>query len=134
MTEFVFHDDVAGDLLKIRVRSSAAEKRILALLETAEEDPVLMQSLQKKQFRTYGTADIEIKGWVTAIHLGYDLHRLRAFYLEDFGFRYRVIYASDIPNDFCYILAIVHRDDINYDDPLDPLNQRIFRAYDSIGL
>ena len=69
-----------------------------------------------------------------ATKLGYELHRLRAFYIEEYGFNYRVIYAVDGPSDYCYVLAITHREEINYDDADHPLNQRIFNAYNSLRL
>lgn len=132
--EIVLHDDVADDLRRIRVRSPSAEKRILAVLEAAEDDSVLMSMLQCGHYRTYGDADTDIKRWVLARQLGYAIHRLRAFYIEEYGFNYRVIYAVDSSEDYCYVLAIAHRDDIDYDNANHPLNLRIFNAYRSLGL
>lgn len=134
MIEFVLHDDVADDLRRIRVRSSAAEKRILAVLEAAEGDAVLLRNLQAGHYRTYGSADTDVKRWVLARQLGFEIHRLRAFYIEEYGFNYRVIYALDESNGYCYVLAIAHREEIDYDDATHPLNQRIFSAYQSLGL
>lgn len=132
MTEFVLHDDVKDDLRRISVRSSAAVSRILAALEAAQDDEILLKNLHSANYRTYGNHDVDVKRWVLANGLGYALNRFRFFYLEENGFRYRIIYALDEEYDECHVLAVLHRDEINYDDPNDAFNRRIFSAYESL--
>lgn len=134
MTCFVLHDDTKDDFRRIALRSPSAVKRIVAALEAAEDDDVLLDNLQSKHFRTYGNHDVDVKRWAMALGLGYALHRFRFFHLEENGFTYRVVYAIDEEYDECHLLAILRRDEINYDDPNDAINQRIFKAYRSLGL
>lgn len=134
MPLFVLHDDTKEDFRRIRVRSPSAVGRILAALESAEEDETLLQNLHSKHYRTYGDHDVDVKQWVLANKLGYALSRFRFFHLEENGFVYRVIYALDDLYDECHVLAILRRDEVDYDDPNHVFNQRIFRAYQGLGL
>lgn len=134
MPAFILHDDVKSDFLRIAVKSPSARGRILAALEAASEDQTLLDQLQSNRYRTYGEHDTDIKRWVLARQLGYDIHRFRFFYLEENGFCYRIIYAYNDVYDECHILAILRRDEIDYDDPNHPFNARIFAAYHSLGL
>lgn len=134
MIEIVLLEEAEEDLGRIRVKSPAAERRLLAVLEALEDDVELQRNLHKSYYRTYGDADADIKKWVVAAQLGCDIHRLRAFYIEENGFNYRVIYALDRNNDYCYILAIVPRSVIDYDDPNNDLNKRIFASYNALDL
>lgn len=134
MPVFVLHDDVKDDFKRISVNSPAAVGRIAAALEAAEEDETLLQHLHSKHYRTYGDHDIDVKKWALANRLGYALSRFRFFYLEENGFLYRIIYALDDEYDECHVLAILRRDEIDYDDPDHPINQRIFCAYQGLGL
>lgn len=133
MPDFILHDDIKDDFRRIAVISSSAVSRILAALEAASEDETLLKNLHSNHYRTYGDQDTDLKRWVVARQLGYSLSRLRFFWLEEIGHRYRVIYAIDDEYDECHILAILHRDEINYDDPNNPFNQRIFKAFDDLG-
>lgn len=134
MLEFVFHPDTQADFQRIVVKSPSAKSRIVAALEAASEDATLLNNLSLNYYRTYGEHDTDIKRWVVALQLGYTLRRFRFLYLEENGYHYRIVYATDDVDDYCYILAILRRDEINYDDPNDPINQRIFTAYTALGL
>lgn len=134
MPDFIFHDDVKLDFSRIATKSPTARGRILAALEAASEDETVLNNLESKCYRTYGDNDTEIKQWILARSLGYAIHRFRFFDLEENGYRYRVIYAFDDVHDECHILAILRRDEIDYDDPANEFNTRIFAAYKGLGL
>jgi len=134
MIEFVLHPDTQQDCRRISVRNPGSWNRILAALNAAEEDEVLLNHLTDYAFRTYGDFDIGLKRWATAGNLGIELRRFRFFALEDNGINYRVVYTVDSENEYCYILAILRKDEINYDDPNDPFTARVFSAYAELGL
>lgn len=134
MPEFLLHPDTGADLLRISSKSPTARGRILAALEAVSEDENLLDHLQSNNYRTYGDQDTDVKRWVLASKLGNDIYRFRFFYLEENGYHYRVVYAIDNAHDECHILAILRRDEIDYDDPEHEFNVRIFNAYSELGL
>lgn len=129
--EFALHADVKLDLGRALTRSNSAVGLILAAIEAVNDDETLLSNLQSDDFRTDENAiqDVGVKRWWLADKLGMDIHRFRFFDIEDIGFKYRVIYVLDPEYDVCHILAILARNEIDYDDPENEFNLRIFNAY-----
>ena len=134
MIEFVLHPDTREDCRRISTKHPGSWIRILAALKAAEEDDALLNHLTDYHFRTYAGFDIDTKRWAEAGKHGINLNRLRFFALEDNGLNYRVVYTVDSQNDYCYILAILRREEIDYDDPNNPFTARIFSACTELGL
>ena len=54
------------------------------------------------------------------------LWRLKFWDLEKSGLKYRVIYLYNWPDRSYNVMAVVHRDSFDYDDPTDPIRIRVF--------
>lgn len=61
-----------------------------------------------------------------------NLWRVKFWELEEDGIRYRIFYAYDELKEAIVVLAVVHKEDIDYDNPSHPLTQRIVAAYESV--
>lgn len=77
-------------------------------------------------------APFDISKWHQQWNRGKNLWRMKVRGLEVQSLRYRLIYAY-IPGKQRYLLlAIAHRNDIDYDDPSNALHQRILHAYSQL--
>lgn len=55
------------------------------------------------------------------------LWRLKFWDLEDQGLKYRLIYIYNWPDRSYHLMAVVARGNLDYDDPNDPIRQRVVR-------
>ncbi len=56
---------------------------------------------------------------------GVPLWRLKFWDLEKRGLKYRILYLFHYPDGSYNIMAVVHRNGFDYDDPNDPIRVRI---------
>jgi hypothetical protein len=54
------------------------------------------------------------------------MRRLRAWELEAIGLNYRLLYLYNFRDSTFHLLAVVKRDELDYDDPGNPVRRRIF--------
>ena len=132
---FHTHRDAEDDLARIQQSNPNAWHYILVVFDEIERDERLSSRLLEPGARVEEPRTIDVKTWEAQWNDGRNLWRIRIFDLEDMGLgSYRIVYAPDHESRVYHILAIVERDKLNYDDPDDPLTQRICAAYAELGL
>jgi hypothetical protein len=122
---FDVHDHAAEDLARIAEAEPEAAATILATLEQLEADPGAIDKLT-----TYGNIDVgggqvNIDRWITASRRARrgDLWRFRA--LDTPATNYRVVYGYHWQTRQVCVLAIVHKEKLNYDDLQSGIGQRV---------
>lgn len=120
------------DLATIGANDPATEIEILSLLQELKGNQLLLGSLTVKDHGLARDAKFHVDMWAKQQNRGRNLWRLKIWSLEDYGIRYRVIYALDPRNSRYYILAILHRD-FDYDEK-HPRVQQLLASYDRLGI
>ena len=122
------HNDAVEDLRRIRVSDPVAFGRLFALIEQLRADVTLAPRLVEHDFGANRTAPISVMKWNKAWRVEkVPLWRLKFWELEKPGLRYRVIYVYNWRDSTYNIMAVVARGSFDYDDPSDPIKQRIVR-------
>lgn len=130
MSTIPFHTDAQADLADIRAVNNKAASRILAVLEQAAADPVILDRLTQHDFGVAGTADFHVSRWESQQNkYKRNLWRLKVWDLEQHGIQYRVIYAFNPIKRRHYVLGITPRGAFDYADD-DPYTKRIVDTYD----
>ena len=119
-----------SDLSDLKRKDPDAVAYLATLFAEAQQCPELFESLSTHDFGKDKTEDISVSKWHSQQRHGRNLWRCRAWGFQD----YRVIYAFHPEQPCYYILAVVKRSQINYDDPIDPLTRRICDEYERIGI
>lgn len=122
------HGDVRGDLARIRAESPSALARIAALIRQLQADPRMAEKLLDHGFGAKGGEAISASKWITLWKQGLDIWRLKDWSLEHMGLRYRVIYLYLRSEARFVIMAIVKREEWDYDDEQHPIRQRILAS------
>ena len=132
MYRLFVHRDAAADLERLNSADPVAAARVVALLESVSADQDLLDRLTQHDFGAHRSADFHVSKWHSQWNQGRDLWRLKAWDLEAQRLQYRVIYAY-IPGARKYhVLGVLHRSQVKYDDPSDPISKRILRAFDAL--
>lgn len=127
------HRDAADDLQSIKDRGEHADHgAILAFLQQAKSDPVLLETLSEDWFGEDGSADYTVRKIVSLHQRGKRLWRVKVLTLKGMAAGYRVLYASDRGLQVFYVLGVPSRD-IAYDQS-HPRIQRLIAVYDSLGI
>src|SRR5690625_3634773 len=132
MYKLSFHADVDKDIEEIALLDSVAVARFYAFFAEVKNDPSLLQSnsVAIEESDSYISEKIDIGPWSSMRKSGRNLWRLR---FSDFAYRepdYRIIYFTHETLKQIVIIAILKREDIDYDNPNDPIFRRIASAYD----
>lgn len=121
------HNDAVGDLRAIRASDPEAFPQIFALLEQLKADPKWINRLLDSGYGSDRRGPIAVMKWHDAQRVAHlPLWRLKFWNLEKNGLKYRVIYLYNYPDQSYNVMAVVHRDKFDYDDPNDPVRIRIF--------
>ncbi|KWE95590.1 hypothetical protein WL80_07230 [Burkholderia ubonensis] len=126
------HPDAKADLRELAKTEPDFVKKLLALIQQLNCDAKLRDRLLE---HGYGQSDIDVinvKKWLRLFKTGKDLWRFKPLGLGQVGLGHRVFYAFHWRSGCFYVLAISHRNLVDYDSPAHPLAQRIRRAYDSL--
>lgn len=123
------HDNAEDDLDKLWLSEAGAAAVIAVTLETLEADPKAIEKLT-----TYGDINIgELRGnakpWGSATR-SRNLWRLRV--LDTPATNYRIVYGYHYQTRQLCALAIVHKDNFDYDDHNSEIVQRIFADWSAI--
>lgn len=129
MYRLFVHADAESDLERIWAEDETAAARITVLLEEVQGNQGLLDRLTEHGFGSNPSAPFNVSKWHRQWNQGRDLWRLKAWNLERIRVRYRVIYAYLPGKRHYHVLAVLPRDQVNYDDPDDPITRRILRAY-----
>ena len=136
MAVLSLHHEAVSDLAAIRLTEPRHAALIQAALQEIEADPDLSANLLDHGFgldanhRPCGLYGV--KKWTRLWDAGRDIWRLRAWKLEGRNLNYRIVYAYLVQQrQFC-VLAITPKAPFDYDDPNDPIAQRVSNAFDSL--
>jgi mRNA-degrading endonuclease RelE of RelBE toxin-antitoxin system len=129
MAVLALHPDAKADLDGM-IPSDAA--LIAVCLQEVESDPKLVARLLDDHFGEDATGHYGVKKWARLWNGGLDIWRLRLWKAECSGVNYRIFYAYLQTQQRFYILGIVPRDEVDYDDPNSQLEVRIRAAFDSL--
>jgi hypothetical protein len=113
----------AVDLAALEVSDLPAYAAVTAFLEEAENDPDLVDAFTTRGDLQLGTWLANVKPWKEARKQGFNLYRIRV--LNTPATSYRVVYGYDWRQRRIGILAIRHKDEIDYDHFDDALANRI---------
>lgn len=116
------HDHAEEDLDLIWESDPEAAATILSTLEQLEADPKVIDKLTTHGDNVVGTSLINVKQW-QSMRKKADLWRFRA--LDTPATSYRVIYGYQWQTHQLCVLAIVHKENFDYDDLNSPLAFRI---------
>ena len=125
------HDEAEKDLVQLFETEPAAVGEILVFLQELRGDPALLDCLTITDFGKYGGEDFSATSWWNE-QPERNLWRVKIWNLERQGLQYRIIYAYAGRPRMYHVLAVVHRDNIDYDDEQHPTTQRIRRQYDDL--
>jgi len=125
------HDDAKGDLEDLWNSCPQAAAKIAVTLQELKGNPDLMDRLTQEDYGAYGTADFSIKKWIEQWYQDRNLWRLKIWDLEGDGLQYRIVYAFVPLKKHHHILAIVPREEFNY-EASHPITQRIRLAYENL--
>lgn len=141
------HKNAEQDLLKIyqaykrcpegprRKRLGVAFARVSTVLQLMEEDENIQSRLL--EHNDDNEEDVNFKKWLAQHRIGNDLWRVKIWSGSRL-IQYRIIYAYEKRTSIntqarFHILAIVDRNDFNYEDAgVNPLSERIINDYHSI--
>jgi mRNA-degrading endonuclease RelE of RelBE toxin-antitoxin system len=129
MAVLALHPDAKADLDSM-IPSDAS--LIAVILQELESDPGLAANLTDDGFDENAQGAYGVKKWTRLWNAGLDIWRLRLWKAEWLGLNYRIFYAYLRTQQRFYILAIVPRDQVDYDDPNHHLALRIRAAYDEL--
>lgn len=131
MLQIEVHDEAEEDLVQLLEDEPEVAGAILAFLQELKSDPDLLDCLTITDFGKYGEEDFHATSWWRE-QPERNLWRVKIWDLENRGLKYRVIYAyAGRPRKY-HVLAVVHRDNIDYDDEKHPTTRRIRRLYDDL--
>jgi mRNA-degrading endonuclease RelE of RelBE toxin-antitoxin system len=128
----ILHPDATRDLKGIMLLDDLSGKRILAVMEQATRDSVFFANFRRNAYRDSAGDRIDVKQWKRMQRIGNDVWRIRFPDLELRGKAYRMVYAFRKPATAIYVLAIVPREEVDYDSPNHPFARRIERALASL--
>lgn len=99
----------------------------MALIQQMRADKALVAKLKEKLFGEHRDVAFSIKPWGDVRRNDrVDLYRIRSWDLEDQGLHFRLIYH--IYKGHTYILAVVPRGDMDYDNPAHPIRRRVLET------
>lgn len=123
------HDNAVADLERLWSSDEKSAARIEAFIEVARDDPRIAQTLTTHGDTMFGSVSVNCKRWVS-VGRSENLWRLRI--LDTPAQNYRIVYGYYYPHKELWILAIVNRKDMDYDDASSPVFSRIIADWDSV--
>lgn len=125
--------DAQQDINRIRRdRHPNISQKLIAFLQEASASDVIQTHLLKHDEVGRYEDGINVQKWLSQHNQGNGLWRVKLHELEDVGIRYRIIYAYVPEYRAIFILGVVKRDDFDYDNDNNAINQRIRNAYQRI--
>lgn len=116
------HENAASDLESIALTDPEAAAEIFAILSQLENDPNFLDKLTTHGNVGIGDNNLNIKQWLKP-GKSQNLWRFRA--LDTEATDYRVLYGYYYPTKLFFVLAIVHKENYDYDDLNSDINKRI---------
>ena len=121
------HESAEADIDRLWQTDPKAAAAVLATLEQLDADPRLVDKLTTHGNNPLGANEINVKRWQRIRSRQGDLWRLRA--LNTPATSHRVVYGYQIQTRQICVLGVVHKDEFDYDNPSNPLAQRIINDW-----
>lgn len=115
------HISAKQDLRKIRNENLEAFTDVLALLEVIRDDPAAIDKLTTHGNVTFADDNVNVKKWINA--RPENLWRFRL--LDTPATVYRVVYGYHWQTRTVHVLAVVHKEEFDYDNLQSDLGRRI---------
>jgi len=123
------HNDAVDDLRGIQIKNLDHFIKIAAFVQQLKADRCLISRLLDNGFGSDWDEPINVKKWISASKIEHiPLWRLRAIDLEKSELKYRFIYFYHYPTKTNIIMAIVHRDEFDYDDTNNEIRKRVISS------
>ncbi|TPQ24918.1 hypothetical protein C2U68_17220 [Methylomonas koyamae] len=120
------HNDASQDIRSLLKENKAHALKLVAFINQLKADPSLQAHLLDHGFGADRNGTISISKWITMRKTAnIPAWRMRAWSLEKQGLNYRIIYVYSWLDKNYYIMAVIKREDIDYDDPTHPIQLRI---------
>lgn len=129
MPVLALHPDAKADLDGM---SPADRATIAVCLQELESQPRLASNLLDHGFDEGHAGLYGVKKWSRLWKQGLDVWRLRLWDAEKQGLNYRIFYAYLPTQQRFYVLAVVPKDQVDYETPNSVLEIRIRAAFNSI--
>ena len=123
MMHIDIHSNASADLHRLRKFAPEAVASVLMALQQLQADPLALDKLTTHGNNDLAGTKLNVKRWESARSRRGDLWRFRA--LETPATTYRVIYGYDWRARQMCVLAVVSKDEFDYDTQSD-LGKRIF--------
>ena len=123
------HEHAVEDISLLRKTNVRVAAEVLALLDHIEADPRAIDKLTTRGNNHFGAARIGVKRWESVWRRD-GLWRFRMFDTPATG--WRVIYGYNSKTRQICVLAVVKKEDFDYDDHESPIAKRILEDWRSI--
>jgi hypothetical protein len=120
------HDDATSDLRAIRTTDPKAFASLFALIQQLKADPDLSKKLLDHGYGSDRGDAFSISKWL-GIFQKLPAWRLKFWELERKSLRYRILYVYVWRERKFYVMAIIKREEFDYDDPANPIRLRVAR-------
>lgn len=126
------HNDATDDLYNVQKTNPDDFFKLVAFIQQLKADKHLTSKLLENGYGSDWSEPISVKKWISTSKIErIPLWRLRSMELERHGLKYRFIYFYHYPTKKYIIMAIVHRDEFDYDDTSNEIRKRIIRKITS---
>lgn len=122
------HDHAKADLRSLRAIAPRAAAAVLVALQQIEADPRVLDKLTTHGENEFGTVRIGVRQWEKAKGIA-NLWRFRVF--DTPATVYRVIYGYHYQTKQICVLAVVHKEEFNYELDSD-IARRILSDWNDI--
>lgn len=123
------HENAVKDILALRSADKHAAAIVLSTLEQLKADPDVIDKLTTFGSNNIGSVRLGVKRWESMRHRA-NLWRFRVF--DTPATNYRVIYGYHWQTRQLCILAVVHKEDFDYDDLNSDIARRIASDWRSL--
>lgn len=126
------HNDATDDLLGIKKSNVDDFYKLVAFIQQIKTDKHLTSKLLENGYGSDWSEPISVKKWISTSKIEHiPLWRLRSMELEKHRLKYRFIYFYHYPTKKYIIMAIVRRDEFDYDDTNNEIRKRIISTINS---
>jgi mRNA-degrading endonuclease RelE of RelBE toxin-antitoxin system len=117
------HEHAAEDIRRLWKTDARAASAVTAALEQVQADPDVIDKLTQHGDNQFGQFWLNVKRWLQARNKKGDLWRFRIF--DTPATSHRVVYGYHWQTRQICVLAVVHKDEFDYDNLQSDLAKRI---------
>lgn len=122
------HNDATCDLKRIKESDPEGFYRLVAFIQQIRTDARLVDKLLDHGHGSDRKEPISVMKWIGVQKVErLNVWRVKSWDLERQRLKYRLIYCYNWPDQSYNIMAIVPRDEIDYDDPSHPIRLRVIK-------